>query len=435
MKILMVSRFGDGGDLLFRMALDDNKVKLWIADPKYVGNYDGIVPKVSTWQEGARWCDLAVFDNNSQPEIWTQIKKMGKPCFGGSEFGYRLEKDREFAHALMDRIGLQKTSSVSFKSLKEVIPYLKENTGVAHVVKPTGPKCESFHLIVGEEDDNSDAIGQVERLISLGLVVDSVEVEEKKSGIEIGVAGYFNGMDWVGPIEINAEHKKLHNGEIGHLTGEMGTLMKYLEGDDLPIWTNTLKKMTPILRAADYRGQLDLNMIVDPDSSQDELIAWPLEFTARLGYPACFLSSELQVTPWAKIFDGVAKGEKVDINVRYDWCVGIVTVAAGFPFEDQAKKISQGLPIRGLDEHSLENYHPQQVRMNKKGGFEIGFGEGYVGVATGRGASIQDAKYKAYDHLAAVKFPNMAYRTDISEKISTWDLERLGVLPLEEAVS
>lgn len=433
MKVLMLSRYGDGADILFRVGLDGNKIKLWIEEEKYAGNFDGLVPKVKTWQEAARWADVAVFDNNSQPHIWAQLQKMKVPCFGGSEFGYKLEKERHFAHALMNKVGLEKTTSASFKTLKEVIPYLKSNAKVPHVVKPSGPKCESFHLIVGECDDNSDVIGQVERLIELGLQTESVEVEEKKSGIEVGVAGYFNGSDWVGPIEINFEHKKIHNGEIGHLTGEMGTLMKYLEDQELPIFRDTLKKMTPVMRAADYRGQLDLNMIVGHDSMSDELKATPLEFTPRLGYPACFLSNELQVTPWGKIFDGVAKGQPVDINCRYDWAVGIVLVSAGFPFEDQAKKISQGLPVRGVDEDSLEHFHPQQM-LYDKGVFKVGYGEGYVGVVTGRGQTINQAKYNAYNNLNPIKFPNMAYRTDISEKIEAHTLNNLGILPMEESV-
>jgi phosphoribosylamine--glycine ligase len=428
----MISKYGDGADILFRIGLDGNDVKLWIEEPAYRENFDGIVPKAQDWRVAARWCDIAVFDNNKQPQIWKQLQQMGVPCFGGSEFGFKLEQDREYAHSLMNRLGMSRVESMSFKSLKEVIPHLKEHK-VPHVVKPCGNKCESFHLIVGENSDNSDVIAQVERLIEQGLPVESVEVEEKKKGVEVGVAGYFNGNDWVGPVEINFEHKRLHNGEIGHLTGEMGTLMRFVQDPELPLWTQTLGRMAPVLRAANYRGQLDLNMIVDEMSTPDKLIAWPLEFTPRLGYPAVFLSSELQVTPWGKVFDGVAKGKDVAIQVHYDWCVGVVAVSAGFPFEKEAIRISKGLPVFGVDEQTLLHFHPQQMSM-RKGKFNIANGEGYVGVATGKGPTIGEAKDAAYETMRRIKFPNMSYRTDISDKIEAWRLESRGILPIEESV-
>jgi cystathionine beta-lyase family protein involved in aluminum resistance len=43
------------------------------------------------------------------------------------------------------------------------------------------------------------------------------------------VARFFNGNDWVGPIEINVEHKSFLNDNIGPLTAEMGIDFERLE--------------------------------------------------------------------------------------------------------------------------------------------------------------------------------------------------------------
>ena len=51
MKILFVSKYGDGADIALRMALEDDvQVRLYIDDPKYKGNFSGIVDKVATWR-------------------------------------------------------------------------------------------------------------------------------------------------------------------------------------------------------------------------------------------------------------------------------------------------------------------------------------------------------------------------------------------------
>ena len=60
--------------------------------------------------------------------------------------------------------------------------------------------------------------------------MDSIVIQKKVEGVEIAVARFFNGSDWVGPIEINVEHKDLFNGNLGPKTGEMGTLLWYIDG-------------------------------------------------------------------------------------------------------------------------------------------------------------------------------------------------------------
>lgn len=432
MKILFLSRYGEGADIAFRMILDGHKVRLWIEEDKYRDNADGLVPKVADWRPSVAWADLSVFDYNSAglAAIWQQIHKQ-VPCFGGSSFGHRLEDDRAFGRAVMEKIGLPVLPAKSFKSLKEAHAHLKATPG-PHVVKPSGKKVEKHHLIVGDREDNSDALAQIERLIDQGLPVDAVEVEERRRGVEVGLSGWFNGLDWVGPACINFEHKRSHEGEKGYLTGEMGTLARYVEDPDLPLFRDTLDKVKPVLRAANYRGQIDLNMIVGRNDKGERFIA-PLEWTPRLGYPAWALEDELHVTPWADLFLACATGKNLNLQVRYEWAVGVVLAAFGFPFYDQVAKISAGLVVEGLSEHNLDHVHPMNLKLNKRGKFCVSTGDGYVLVATGRGESVYDAKRRAYDALDALKLPNGFSRRDIGEKINTWQLEDLEILPVEEA--
>ena len=434
MNVLYLSRHGEGADIAFRMALDGVKVRLWIENPAMKDVADGLVPKVKDWQPSVSWADLIVMDYNSDvlAGIWEKVHKQ-VPCFGGSSFGNKLEKDRKFARDIMKRAGIPSLESHSFKTLKEAHAHLKSHP-VAHVIKPEGKQVEKHHLIVGESDDNSDSMLQVERLIDQGLQVDSVEVEERKKGVEIGLSRFFNGSDWVGPINVNFEHKRSHDKEIGYLTGETGTLCKYSENPELPLFKETLAKVAPILRAADYKGQIDLNMIVGRDEHDERFVA-PLEFTPRLGYPAWALEDELHVTPWEKIMYGCATGAKVDMQVHFDWAVGVLLCAFGFPFDDKVAKISKGLVVEGVNENNVGSHiHPMNMSLDKKGRFAVSSGQGYVLVATGRGHDIDHAKRRAYEALADIKLPNGFHRWDISDKISPYQLDDLNILPMEESV-
>ncbi len=433
MKILFLSRYGEGADIAFRMALDGHQVRLWIEEAKMKDVADGLVPKVADWRPSVPWADFAVFDYNSKElaKIWTAIHRQ-LPCFGGSAFGQRLESDRAFARDIMKRCGLPRLESHSFKTLKEAHAHLKAHA-VPHVIKPEGPKVEKHHLIVGEDEDNADAMLQVERLMEQGLQVVSVEVEERKRGVEVGVSRFFNGSDWVGPVNVNFEHKRSHDKESGFLTGETGTLCKYAQDPNLPLFAETLAKVRPVLAAADYRGQIDLNMIVGRDERGERFVA-PLEFTPRLGYPAWALEDELHVTPWEEIMYGCATGRAVDMRTHFDWCVGVLLCAFGFPFDDKVAQISKGLVVQGVGAHNIaEHVHPMNLALNKRGEFVVASGQGYVLVATGRGHEIEHAKSRAYDAIRPLRLPNGYKRWDISDKINAYEVDALGILPLEES--
>ncbi len=421
-RFAFLSKYGDGADIALRLALEpDVQVRLWI-DPKYRVNYSGVVDKAASWQEAVAWADCVISDDNKLSHLYSQIKK---PCFGGSPFAARLENDRKFAQDLCKRAGMAVGAHKSFKTGQQVIAHLKANPG-AWVVKPQGGKSESHHLIVGSKGRDEETISQVQRLVDSRLIVDSWEVEEKHDGPEAAVTRYFNGHDWLGPAAINFEHKHTHDRELGALCGEAGTLVKYLEpGEPDDFFDRTLGLLTPYLRAAGYRGVIDMNTIVGRDGTP-KLI----EITPRPGKPISFILEELRITKLSDIIWACAAGERLDIQVRWDWAVGVVLFAFGFPFEKVACDVSQGLPVNGMGD-SLAHIHPMQIRR-VKGEWKVGYGEGYLLVATGRGATIIDAKHSAYNALAPIRVPNSSHRWDISDKINEWELRDLKILPKME---
>lgn len=438
MKILYISKYGDGLDIALRMVLDGQDVRAWIEDPKSQDVYDGLIKKVQSWQSAVQWSDLIVFDNNKQPEIWKQVHRI-KPCFGGNAWGHKLEMDRKYAHQIMREVGLTPPEALEFKTIKEAIKHVTEHKA-KHVIKPQGKKVESHHTFISHYIDGLDAVAMLERFQAQNIPYDCIEVEARiehekdygpwskmEQGVEVGISAWFNGEDWCQPICINFEHKHVMAGEIGPLCGEAGTLMKYdPESSENPLFLRTLDKFKPYLKKANYRGEIDLNLIVTPDGD------FPLEFTPRLGYPAVFIESELHVTPWAKLFWDIANGKDPGLQVHYDWGVGVVLFSYGFPHEKEYMRTSHELPIFNVQD--LDHIHLMQAKQGKNGMLVTASGEGYTLVSTGKGPTILQAKEKAYEPINQVRLPNSFYRFDISDKISPFDFEKYQLFGTKEKI-
>ena len=79
--------------------------------------------------------------------------------------------------------------------------------------------------------------------------------------MEVAVGGFFNGKEFIRPVNINFEHKRLFPGNIGPSTGEMGTLMLWIHKSR--IFELTLEKIKQNLAASGYIGYIDVNCIAN----------------------------------------------------------------------------------------------------------------------------------------------------------------------------
>ncbi|MEO5579682.1 MAG: phosphoribosylglycinamide synthetase C domain-containing protein, partial [Gemmatimonadaceae bacterium] len=218
-------------------------------------------------------------------------------------------------------------------------------------------------------------------------------------------------LDW--------EHKRFFPGDIGELTGEMGTVVTYRGADR--IFDASLARMTQQLRESGYCGYINLNTIVNEDG------IWPLEFTCRFGYPGFPILDALHSETWDSIHSALVARERLEIATQEGYSVGIVITVPPFPYSDGYAELGKGTPIcfrEPLTDDDRDAFHYGEVALCKGQLVTAGM-IGYIMVVTGTGKSVEAARQAAYERVGKVVIPNARYRNDIGTGLIDRDGARL----------
>ncbi|MEI7425028.1 MAG: phosphoribosylamine--glycine ligase, partial [Candidatus Staskawiczbacteria bacterium] len=307
-----------------------------------------------------------------------------------------------------------------FSDYDLALKFIEENPG-RYVYKPSGFLASDTKglLFLGNDDDGKD-IHEIIRSNKkvLEKKIKQFQLQKFAQGVEVAVGAFFNGKDFIYPINVNFEHKKLFPGDIGPFTGEMGTLMYWSVPNT--IFKTTLEKMREDLRKSGYVGYIDINCIANGRG------IYPLEFTARFGYPTISIQEEGITSELGEFFYAIAKGENYELKTKKGFQVGVVCVIPPFPFNDKAEMdIYKDLSII-FRKPNTDGVHLGDVKI-VDGAWKIAGESGYALVITGCGTTVEDSRKQAYGRIENILLQNMFYRTDIgkgwsedSDKLQTW---------------
>jgi phosphoribosylamine--glycine ligase len=420
-KFLFVSISGLIGDIAWEVLKEGHDVRYYIEAQSEQDIADGFVPKSKDWERDAEWADIVVFDDTLGQGAKAQaLRATGKPVIGGSPYTDRLEDDRSFGQEELKNAGVNIIPYEDFDSFDPAIEFVKKNPD-RYVIKPSGEAQNvKRRLFVGEEEDGEDVIRMLEAYKkAFSDEIKVFQLQRRVSGVEVAVGAFHNGKNFVSPVNINFEHKKLFPGEVGPPTGEMGTAMFWSEPNLL--FSRTLLKMESKLAEEGYVGYIDLNCIVNNNG------IYPLEFTSRFGYPTISIQQEGMLTPISDFFWELATGAEPKWRTRSGFQIGIRIVVPPFPFDDDAtfESFSKNGAIV-FKKPNMEGIHIEDVK-EVNGQWLIAGTSGVVLVVVGTGQTMKQAQAQVYSRIKNVLIPNMYYRTDIgdrwaedSDKLHNW---------------
>jgi len=333
------------------------------------------------------------------------FREAGFRIFGPTAAGARLEADKAFAKQLMRQYTIPTAEARIFTDFRLARQYIATRDEPV-VVKAAG-LAKGKGVIVC--DDPADAILAAEDMLvkhKFGSAGDTIVVEERLLGREASLLAVVNGHTAF-LLEPAQDHKRLRDGDQGPNTGGMGAFCPTPLIDSETLRQIQSQIVVPTLDALvregiPYCGVLYFGLMLTAAGPR------VLEFNCRFGDPETQailirLRSDLLELLNAAV-DGRLESAEVQWDARHALCV--VLASAGYP-----DRYATGLPIAGLppDADDLVVYHAgtrwEGERLVTSGGRVLG--------VTALGATLGEARSRAYSAVEQIRFDGMQYRTDL----------------------
>ena len=431
------------GDLAWQVHREGHDVRYYIEAESDREIADGFVPKTDDWRGELDWADVVVFDDIwvgndvGTGELARELREDGHAVVGGTPNTDRLEDDRGYAMEVLEEHGVPTLDHREFTSFEAGIEHVRADPA-PYVIKPLGEVQNVKRLLyVGREDDGSDVVDVLRAYEKAwGHRMKGFQLQRCVEGVEVAVCGFFDGSEFVEPVNFNFEHKRLFPGNIGPSTGEMGTSMFWANRNRL--FESTLGKLEGWLAEEGYVGSIDINCIVDGEGVH------PLEFTPRFGYPTITLQEESFESPTGEFFYDLAHGDDPDLRVHRGYQIGVRVVLPPFPFNDpktydensrnaavvfEREAGPEGTPREERTATVVSREPPEGIHIedakNVDGQWRVAGESGMPLVVTGKGETMQAAREEAYDRIDDIVVPNLYYRDDIGERWIDGDGDRL----------
>lgn len=334
------------------------------------------------------------------------LRDAGISAFGPSAAAARLEASKSFTKEVCDACGAPTAGWARFDAADPAKAYIREK-GAPIVIKADGLAAGKGVTVAMSEAEALEAIDHAFGG-AFGDAGAEVVIEEFMEGEEASFFVLSDGKDCL-PIGTAQDHKRVGDGDTGPNTGGMGAY------SPAPVMTQALQDQVmkqivqPTIaemarRGTPFQGVLYVGVMIK--DGQARLV----EYNVRFGDPEC---QAMMMRLGAQALDLIlacTDGQLADARVNWadDHALTVVLAADGYP-GDYVK----GSLIRGLDGVSEDSSHQIfHAGTARRDGAIIANG-GRVLAATGRGATLIEARDRAYALAAQIDWPEGFYRKDI----------------------
>ena len=324
------------------------------------------------------------------------LRKIGIATFGPSAMAAKLEGSKDFAKQVMHDAGVPTARSFTCTTKAEIESAL-DTFGAPYVVKHDGLAAGKGVVVT---DDRQLALDHA-------YLSPRVVIEEFLDGPEVSLFGISDGTTILA-MQPAQDFKRVGDGDAGPNTGGMGAYSPLPWAPSDIVEQTLLQVLKPTIaemRARDtpFVGLLYAGLALTSRGLR------VIEFNARFGDPETQVLLPRLKTPLAALLYRAATGN-LATDGPLEWsdeaAVTVVLAAEDYP---AAPKI--GDPITGIQ--SIEGADVYQAGTKLQDGTLHSAG-GRVLSVTGLGATLTEARVKAYEAIAKISLRGAHYRRDIA---------------------
>jgi phosphoribosylamine--glycine ligase len=334
------------------------------------------------------------------------LSEAGIGAFGPSKAAAQLEGSKAFTKALCDEANIPTAAWRRFAEAEAARAYIRQ-TGEPIVVKADGLAAGKGVTVAATVDE---AIAAIDACFAgaHGAAGAEVVIEECLVGEEASFFALSDGVTVV-PLATAQDHKRVGDGDTGPNTGGMGAYSPapamtpaLIERTLVEIVRPTVAAMAA--RGTPFRGVLYAGLMLTAEGPK------LIEYNARFGDPETQALMLRLDSDLLELMRATAEGRLAGVTPRWsnDAALTVVMAAKGYP-----GAYAKGDPIRGIDSaNALPGVKVFHAGTALSGGRLVANG-GRVLNVTARGATIAEAKARAYAAVDVIDWPGGFCRRDI----------------------
>ncbi len=332
----------------------------------------------------------------------------GLAVFGPTAAAAQLEGSKAFAKRFMIEEGVPTAPAAIFRDYAAAQAYLRQEQAPL-VVKADGLAAGKGVMVCSTMEEAETALHQVMVEKAFGAAGERAIIETCLQGEEASLLAFCDGRR-VATMPPARDYKPIGDGNLGPNTGGMGgyapspsVLPALLE----EVVTRVLQPAVDGMRrrGTPYVGVLYAGLMLTEQGLR------VLEFNCRFGDPETQVLMPLLESDLVDVLLACVEGRLDEVEIRWKdaYTTGIVMASGGYP-----GPYAVGEEITGLEDTSPLSNIVFHAGTQQKGDRLLTAG-GRVLAVTALGASLPEARTRAYEGVARIHFDGMQYRRDIGK--------------------
>ncbi|MDE6641316.1 MAG: phosphoribosylamine--glycine ligase [Acetatifactor sp.] len=340
------------------------------------------------------------------------LEEAGFRTFGPRKNAAILEGSKAFSKDLMKKYNIPTADYETFDDPQKALQYL-ETAKLPIVLKADGLALGKGVLICNTLEEAKAGVKEIMLDKHFGSAGNRMVIEEFMTGREVSVLAFVDGKT-IKPMTSAQDHKRAKDGDQGLNTGGMGTFSPspfYTEEEDTFCRKHIFQPTVDAMAAEgrEFKGVIFFGLMLTPEGPR------VLEYNARFGDPEtqvvlCRMKNDIM-----DVVDACIDGnlDEIDLQFEDNAAVCVVLASDGYPVAYE-----KGFEIKGLEAfEGKEDYYcfhagskfDERGRIVTSGGRVLGI--------TAKGATLKEARAKAYEAAEWVSFDNKYMRRDIGKAI------------------